>query len=501
MAFGILCALLIPAASGCFWKSIPPCTCDSSDPNKTVVKCNAVESDNLLKSSLLYVQGQKIHSLYILNTSLMYLETDIFRGLSIENLYLINSVFIDLTDTEVAFGGLKKSLKSLVIEDCTIFNDLNWKEFQNLSSLTKIKMVRLGLNIIDSDIMSLSPLKLDSLELNEDSINYIDDWAFSRFANLKNLSLAGNLISEVKRSMFPDPATNLLEIDLSDNVIETLPDDIFTKMPRIISIKLAGNKITTIDKQVFYPVWYLLDELDLSDNPLKCDCRLDWLIVLSFPYYTFESGIRISSLSSINVAREYRYTRDIRCKSTGIKSGDHGGHLILQSRLINQSSLKISNRNGFAEHATWDEQQCLKVTAQLICFSQLARSHKRVRYRFALTVHAFQSNTGQCSSKMKGQKRNTVVKPLQTGTCGEHNGLVVCSRRFDKPHTLVFSVLTSSYSVNRCSNVLPPTSIRAWQRLASDWLTLSKMPGVSRTVAQQPESLTMRSSSESNGIS
>ncbi|GIY29068.1 uncharacterized protein CEXT_784951 [Caerostris extrusa] len=178
---------LLSSSWACLWESVPPCSCRPIGTRTTEVTCTGAISVDELQNSLIRVQGQPIQTLFVMDSSLLYFPSDVFMGLKVEKLHLFNSTLADLTDSEEAFEGLGKSLKTLVIEECTILNGLRWEELKNLKNLTTLKTVKANLNAIE-DISEIAHLNLDNLELIQDSISYIDDKAFAPFQNLKVLS-------------------------------------------------------------------------------------------------------------------------------------------------------------------------------------------------------------------------------------------------------------------------------------------------------------------------
>ncbi|GFY55961.1 toll-7 [Trichonephila inaurata madagascariensis] len=234
---------MLSVALGCYQEPIPPCSCRSISFHTTEITCKDATEIEQLQISLNKFQESPIQTLYIMDSSLQYLPSKIFSGLNVEKLHIVNCTFNALTDSDVAFVGLEKSLKNLIVQETTIYSGWNWQHLQKLTGLTEIRTIKSGLGEIDSDIAEISLLDLYSLQLTQDLISYIDDRAFARFIKLKVLSLKRNLIPEVKRSMFPNPATSLIQINLGHNKIEELPGDIFINMPSLVSVLLG--KITS----------------------------------------------------------------------------------------------------------------------------------------------------------------------------------------------------------------------------------------------------------------
>ncbi|GFT12077.1 toll-7 [Nephila pilipes] len=214
MIFLLWSLSIFSEASGCFQEPIPPCSCRSISFYTTEITCKDATDIEQLQNSLKRYQDNPIRTLFIMDSSLQYFPSTIFSGLNFEKLHIINCTFNALTDSEVAFEGAEKGLNILIVQETTIYSGWNWQHLKKLTGLTEIRSIKAGLDEIDSDIAEISLLNLDSLQLTQDSISYIDDRAFARFTMLKILSLKRNLISEVKRSMFPDPATSLLQINL-----------------------------------------------------------------------------------------------------------------------------------------------------------------------------------------------------------------------------------------------------------------------------------------------
>ncbi|GBL76101.1 hypothetical protein AVEN_234400-1 [Araneus ventricosus] len=287
MIWAFLAVSLLSSAWSCPEEALPPCKCRTTPSGNNDITCVAATNIDDLQISLQRMKDRPVDTLRIIDSSLMYFPSDMFEGFSIGKLHLIFTTLRDLSDTGVAFKGLENSLKTLIMQGCAVFNGWTWSELRNLTSLTALRTVKSGLDIIDSDIEDIAHLNLDTIVFVQDTISYIDDKAFSHFQNLKLLNIKRNLIYEIKRSMFPNPAPKLTELHLSYNRIETLPDDAFTNMPSLTTLVIAGNKIVTLEKQLVSPVWKQLKKFDFSDSPLVCDCRIKWMLQEGLPPATY----------------------------------------------------------------------------------------------------------------------------------------------------------------------------------------------------------------------
>ncbi|GBL76103.1 hypothetical protein AVEN_234402-1 [Araneus ventricosus] len=111
--------------------------------------------------------------------------------------------------------------------------------------------------------------------------------------------------------MFPDPALRLTVINLSYNAIDSLPEDMFTNMPGLMSILLEGNNLITVDQKTFSPVWSQLNKINLYENPMRCDCRMKWMLLLKSPKNTWAECVHPPNLAGSNLA--HLKADDLKC--------------------------------------------------------------------------------------------------------------------------------------------------------------------------------------------
>ncbi|XP_076365053.1 uncharacterized protein LOC143254145 isoform X2 [Tachypleus tridentatus] len=97
------------------------------------------------------------------------------------------------------------------------------------------------------------------------------------FSSLVNVNFERNYLTEIKRSNFPRPASELEYIDLNQNQIRFIPEDLFTDMPKLKSLDISINQISVLPEQTFKPVFTSLDRLIVIGLPFTCDCRLSWI--------------------------------------------------------------------------------------------------------------------------------------------------------------------------------------------------------------------------------
>lgn len=216
MLFPLLTAILtISLASTCPPKEqIYPCTCESSDYSKDI-RCSNIDNDSDLLNAANALKGMKhINSFTIENAVLNYIPYDLFEGVNLVELEFLKSSIMAFTDTDVAFKGLEDSLEILLITECSFMNTWDWSVLKTMKKLMRLDIVEGDMVSIDEDVREISSLNLKDISFSRNRIAHIYDYAFADFTELMVLTLSNNLIEEVKRSMLPNPANQLLHIDL-----------------------------------------------------------------------------------------------------------------------------------------------------------------------------------------------------------------------------------------------------------------------------------------------
>ncbi|XP_071036759.1 leucine-rich repeat and fibronectin type-III domain-containing protein 5-like [Parasteatoda tepidariorum] len=252
------------------------------------IECSGIDNpDNLRKAFYKSNEGNSLtgsETVTISDSDFSYIPHDLFQDFKIDTIIIKSTTLSSLSDTDTAFDGLEKDLRVIEIRDSFLFKDLDWCQLRNLKRVFHIQLNNIGLEYIDSDVSCASYVEF--LYLGSNRISYISDQAFASFAQLWKVDLQENKISEMKRGMLPNPAKKLYMINLSSNQISSLPKDFFTNMPKLEKINLSENNFHILDETLYAPVWKEVISLSLSGNPLRCDCRMKWLLNLKFPFST-----------------------------------------------------------------------------------------------------------------------------------------------------------------------------------------------------------------------
>lgn len=212
----VLLFLMLSAATSCpTQEALLPCVCESSDTSKYIT-CSNIDNDLKLSTAVNSLRGMKnIYSFTIEDSTLNYIPHDLFEGIELVELEFLSMSLMAFTDTDVAFIGLENSLEILIVTECDFMNSWDWSLLKNMKKLVKLDIIGGDLMSIGDDVEEISNLHMKDISFDKNKISYIYDYAFSKFAELKFLSLRSNLIEEVKRSMLPNPAPELMHLDLS----------------------------------------------------------------------------------------------------------------------------------------------------------------------------------------------------------------------------------------------------------------------------------------------
>lgn len=117
--------------------------------------------------------------------------------------------------------------------------------------------------------------QLENLYLNDNLLSDLPRLAFKGLSRLKMLNLGGNQLTNVSKTWFSD----LVELEvlyLDRNQLLYIAEGAFENLTSLITLHLNSNNLTTLPFPVFQPI-YFLGRLYLFRNPWECDCSLEWL--------------------------------------------------------------------------------------------------------------------------------------------------------------------------------------------------------------------------------
>lgn len=191
-------------------------SCKINNPMR-IVNCSRMDNLDNLRGTFykeMNTSSTPIIGVHIANSYFSFIAQDFFKGLNFWRLTIENTTLISLSDTDTAFEGLEKHLKVFQMKNSVLYKDLDWYQLRNLAKLTFLTMENVGLEYVESDVDAISEVKLLQLSLANNRISFISDRAFAPFLHLQSLWLNANSISELKRSMFPNPGNKLQQLNL-----------------------------------------------------------------------------------------------------------------------------------------------------------------------------------------------------------------------------------------------------------------------------------------------
>lgn len=119
---------------------------------------------------------------------------------------------MSLSEGDTAFDGLEDVLEEIRATDAKFVSNWNFDHLRNLKKLNLIDVHQMILGAVDHPLPHLSQLTV--LGIIRAEISYITDNAFTNLPKLSIFNMRVNGITEMKRSMFPNPANDLASIDL-----------------------------------------------------------------------------------------------------------------------------------------------------------------------------------------------------------------------------------------------------------------------------------------------
>ncbi|GIY42618.1 uncharacterized protein CDAR_622741 [Caerostris darwini] len=255
------------------------CTVDYPEEGDTTLECEDGSLRDLKKSLKLFRKTLVLNVILTMMEFPKYLPSKLFRGWYIESLSLYYTDLKNLSEEgQVPLAGLEDTLKVLIIESCFDTNDPNFK--LNLGHLRVIEHLDISENVITKlgdEWFENGPTSLTTLYMHNNSIEIFGNRSFANLVDLMYVSISGNYLERLQRSMLPKPANMLLELFLEDNEIHDVPKDMFTKMPILRHLSLRNNMIRKMPYSTYKPVWKTIQSINMLENPIACDSN-NWLL-------------------------------------------------------------------------------------------------------------------------------------------------------------------------------------------------------------------------------
>ncbi|CAG2115844.1 unnamed protein product [Medioppia subpectinata] len=164
--------------------------------------------------------------------------------------------------------------------------------FDALSSLANIREVSLELPALRSfpsyafvtPISGAKQAKFERFWLRAPRLHTVPNYAFYELHALRWVTVRADRLSRVEAHAFDFewPANHVLHVDLQHNRMpeSSVESDCFMDTKRPVRLLLGHNGWQSVARAVFEPLLNTdpRNVIDLAGNPLRCDCRIAWLI-------------------------------------------------------------------------------------------------------------------------------------------------------------------------------------------------------------------------------
>ncbi|XP_035222629.1 slit homolog 3 protein-like [Stegodyphus dumicola] len=277
-------------------KIYPFCTCREEDRQSSMTCRNMQSFEDLLLPIQATVR-RDMFSLHIINSSLLYIPNGLFQETNFKEIYLIQTEFTSFSDTDIAFDGLENTLTKISISGSKYVAQWEWSQLRNLQRIESITINSTSMYSIDQTILVPNIIRL---AITQSEVSFIYDEAFQALNKLLYMTLNENNIKVLKRSMFPKPC-RLQLLDLRKNQLRYLPGDLFEDMPEFLILRLDENQFVTLNEKEFSLPMSKLAWFFMADNPLKCDCRMRWIVKSRKPPLFTASCSLPENLKGVNV--------------------------------------------------------------------------------------------------------------------------------------------------------------------------------------------------------
>ncbi|XP_050688320.1 oplophorus-luciferin 2-monooxygenase non-catalytic subunit-like [Eriocheir sinensis] len=134
--------------------------------------------------------------------------------------------------------------------------------------------------VVESKAFERSPSLL-SIDLSRTGQQSLQPGLFTPLANLQELDLSDNEITELEEAAIVTAASSMLFLDLSRNDITFVRHDSIVGLSPGGFLLMNNNGITELTKESWQRIFEQLQPdgyISLAENPLVCGCEMKWLV-------------------------------------------------------------------------------------------------------------------------------------------------------------------------------------------------------------------------------
>lgn len=187
--------------------------------------------------------------------------------------------------------------ESIYLNHLKIFNSTITKlPVRLLGRLISLQSISVKAKIDRVDVLSMKKVK--SVDLSENDIHSLADFAFSGCAVLRELDLHANKIAVLQGNVF-DGLSQLQSVNLAENSISQLPFGLFAQTPSLEVFWAQMNLLQEIKLEMFAHLGSL-KQLDFSNNRLK-KIESPQTILSITPHISSNLELSFNKLGSLNL--------------------------------------------------------------------------------------------------------------------------------------------------------------------------------------------------------
>lgn len=255
--------------------TLQPCKSHPSFPRS--ILCEDIQNLETFVHVLRCNRKKNMQEVFLVQSTIDYLPLYIldFCGFSFLNLKTVSL-------SKMLEGNDMVRLEQLHLDNVTISSPWNWKPLAILTRLSRFSISNMMIKVLNENLVENLSENLQSFILTSTNTTVIAEYALEKFHNMIYISIQKNEIEHLKRSMFPRPS-KIKYFYFGKNKITSLPEDIFVDMPDLQVVSLQGNLISELHQLTFKNVWNKLTYVLLDGNPLKCSCKMLWMVKKGTP--------------------------------------------------------------------------------------------------------------------------------------------------------------------------------------------------------------------------
>lgn len=300
-------------------------SCDNLPATANIASIFRALSVNLLKTSSTQGGALTFDQFKLVNSELTELGNiefggqtrDIFSGVAFKKINILRNKKLKRI-AEDAFASSANVTTELVFEDNAVLGSEEpdvqslFRLANSFPNLQVLHITECDIRLVPDGAFSRAQPALREIMMTDNRIRSVGSSPFTVLSGLELLNLDGNQISRFSVDAFNIPLNRLhpkkrIKIFLNSNALHdnSLPAGIFARLRRPAYLNLDRNNLTTLPEAVFGSLALRGSVLSLRKNPLRCDCRLKWLVDQKLLYSSSNSKGKENDEDTYFLLRHY----------------------------------------------------------------------------------------------------------------------------------------------------------------------------------------------------